>query len=681
MTMDKVAYHIMRWESTLLDITDVHFSGDTKRVRWSDIAQKGLYEQLDDDCYEPILGRMLSDRTSLIRCELNPQFFDTNAARNALATIMNIETQDWRDQIDLPSPHTPVCSLVDLSAGSYAGSLADVELIFSLAHGDVPIERGKTRMLDNLIGESQIQCNRVAGNYLANQNNPYPRVSIPITNNYRVFDIIPQEWVTVPIAAADTYRGVEWTTDRFLPRVIRFNISNPAGALNVDLELEKETTGTAGIAGYYPTEPPDDDYIPPPTPTPPPVDPVNPPGIDSFEGIRVVGCWGRAGVAQPGILRTEELGGVAVTSPVWSAWTTGINMGTYPYCRGLGRDPWNPKNRLYALMASTEFVNPCQNTGGEVIYRREYSGGAWGNWTAILTKAIVEALASTCVDCDDHFMIGRFSGNINHQGHLYAPVSCECDATNMKYLYFLKSTDYGATWAATLISSSGTYGRRAICANAGQLQGASGHAAGQVIWVGARFQGLGTFWSYVCASVDQGATWILGKDYAGDQGQQGFRLHVDPNNHDIIYSLEGKVDCGGGVSFRAPGKIWKYSDPTNLNNPVEQTTWGATQNRTVVPRVGEPDTMFSADVTVLKDSYDGGATVNNITVDGNVAGAGFPLNWDWDLLHAVHTYSNGANGTRYLQISPDGGTTWYNKHGNMTGNFYGLIHAGFTLDN
>jgi hypothetical protein len=48
---------------------------------------------------------------------------------------------------------------------------------------------------------------------------------------------------------------------------------------------------------------------------------------------------------------------------------------------------------------------------------------------------------------------------------------------------------------------------------------------------------------------------------------------------------------------------------------------------------------------------------------------------------AAHAYQNGQNGTRYLQISPNGGGTWYNKHGNMAGNFAGLVNVGFSLDN
>jgi len=113
MTMDKAAHFIMKWGSTLLDITDVHFSGDTRMVRWFDCAQKSLYEQLDEDCYNSaIFGRVLSDRMGIIRCDINPQFLNTPAERNAVATVMDIQAQDWQGQIDLPRPQVSRTALL-----------------------------------------------------------------------------------------------------------------------------------------------------------------------------------------------------------------------------------------------------------------------------------------------------------------------------------------------------------------------------------------------------------------------------------------------------------------------------------------------------------------------------------------------------------------------------------------
>lgn len=660
MTMDKAAYFLMKWQSTLLDITDVHFSGDTKLVRWFDIAQKSFYEQLDQDCYDSaILGRCMSDRMSLVRCDLNPQFIDVGASRDALATIMDIETQDWRNEIEIPSPQSPRCSLVDLSAGSYAGGLADVQLIFSLAHGDVPMERGRSITVDNLIGTDQNQCNRVVGNFLANQNNPYPGISVPIQLNYRVFDITPQEWVTMSLAAADTYRAIEWTEERLIPRVINFNLENAIGALNVDLRLEAESSGTAGVAGYYPTEPPDEPYSPPPTPTPPDYTP----GIDEMDGIYVVGMHG-SGAFTPGIQRTEDIGAAV---PVWAAWNTGIDMGTYPYCRALGRDPWHPKERLYCLMAPLD-PDP-RNEHGDVLYRREYSGGAWGSWTPILNKAIFDDLVGVIVA---GFHLGRFHCNINVDGQINLLGHWQVAPT--KWIRHLQSSDYGDTWnlMGVLVAYVDWHPSAVPMSFAvGMLKGTSGFDAGKVMYAGYRDDSAGHYPKF-SVTTNGGANWAH-VDGGTNTNTKGKRLHVDPNDQSIVYVQQGQ-------SFLTMGDVWKYTNDGAVN-AGDQAAWGNV-SRVPVCKVEHPNTMHAAASTVLKQSTDGGGIVTSVAVANNIAGCGMVLNWDWNHLRTLASLVNGVGPTAIVfQYSSDGGNIWADKTGNLSTTAYGCVNSGFSLDN
>lgn len=679
MTMDKVAYFIAKWQSTLLDITDVHFSGDTKLVRFFDMAQKSLYEQLDKDCYDSaILGRCLSDRMGIVRNEINPQFLDVGADRNALATVMDIQTQDWRNEIELPKPQTSRCSLVDLSAGYYAGALADVALIFSLAHGDIMMERGRTVQLDNLIGASQNQCNRVAGNYLANQNNPYPDVRVPIGLNYRVFDITPQEWVTMtidptavdPTEALDafTFRGIKWTAERLIPRSVSFNLENVIGALNVDLGLEMETSGTAGVPGNYPTTPPEEPYEPPPTPVVPPWSPA----IDDWEGIWVVGCWG-AGASVPGVLRTEDLGGCNASVPVWTAWTTGLDLVNFPYCRFIDRDPWNPQTRIYCLMAAD--APGVQNDCGQALYRRVYSGGAWGSWTAILNETIINSTIGWNIKSGTGW-ISRFTGNINASGHLYCMVTVERGADGWMPQYFFKSTNFGTAWVATEMDVQPDNSPQVIpiCVRAGMLLGTSEHAAGQVLYASWRNRSAFHYPAF-SVSTDQGATWAF-VDGGTNVNRKGQRMMVDPNNQNIIYVLGDET--GGGHNQDSAMAVFKY---TSHGAAYTQLAAYGNVTRAVVCAAGNANSQIAASTTVLKKSTNGGTAVTSIPVTGNIAGGGLFLNWNLTYLMSNHSYINGVNGTRYFQISGDGGVTWYNKHGNMAGNFNGLVTTGFSLDN
>ena len=440
MTIDKVAYFIAKWQSTLLDITDVHFSGDTKLVRWFDMAQKSLYEQIDKDCYNSaLMGRCLSDRMGLLQCEINPQFLDVGANRNSIDTILDIQEQDWRDEIQLPRPQTDRCSLVDVSAGSYAGGLADVELVFSLAHGDVPMERGRTAQLDNLIGSNQNQLNSVAGNYLANQNNPYPNISVPIGLNYRVFDIAPQEWVTMSFAASDTERGITWTDRRLIPRTISFSLENAIGALNVNLGLEMETSGTAGVAGYYPTEPPEETYTPPTTP-------VDPPWIPPTEGdgktVYVA--------TDKGIARCDDV--TAGAAATWTAINTGLGVDLAVLAFRF--DPsWVTGNKRGTCNTRT------------AVYTGAHLDGVGGTptWTQKLTVA--QARTACGAAAIDGFVGPRTAvegGKL--AGFIIGPTMFEANyigvfayddnsAQNVQHWY-LHSHDWGATWSCAALDTA-----------------------------------------------------------------------------------------------------------------------------------------------------------------------------------------------------------------------------------
>jgi len=507
----------------------------------------------------------------------------------------------------------------------------------------------------------------VAGNFLANQNNPYPNVRIPIGLNYRVFDIAPQEWVTMSLVASDTYRGVTWTDERFIPRTVNFNLENMVGALNVDLGLEMESSGTAGVAGHYPTEPPEDDYVPPSTPVPPPWSPV----IDDWEGIWVVGCWGDLAGSQPGILRTENLGGVVATAPVWSAWNTGIDMANFPYCRAIMRDPWSPKTRLYCVMSSDD--PGTWNEAGFVMYRRTYSGGVWGSWTAVLNEVIIESTVGYAINAGTG-RISRPAANINAKGHLYCMVTVHRTSDNWMPQYFFKSTDYGATWTATRMQVEPENSPQVmpICVKTGKLRGTSGFGAGQVIYASYRNRSAFHYPAISVSTTQGGAPWTY-VDGGAAADQKGVRIAVDTNDQSILYAL------GDGQNQDGNYAVQKYTGD-GAAGPVLQAAWGSC-TRAPTTKSGNSLTMFAAASTVLKESYTGGTTVGSIAVTGNDAAAGFPLNWDWSKLMAVHSYNNGQAGTRYFQLSPDGGITWYNKHGNMAGNFNGLISVGFSLDN
>lgn len=431
--------------------------------------------------------------------------------------------------------------------------------------------------------------------------------------------------------------------------------------------------GYVGLIGYgFSPEDEEPPWDPPPYPGVVPPNP--PPGDDDWDGIWLLPIWGGSG-SQHGILRTEVLGGASDFSPTWATWNTGINMGSYPYCRALGRDPWNPKTRLYALMSNV--ARGTIEDGGRIIYRREYSGAAWGSWTAILTESIIETTVSKSFD-SDKFWIGRFTGNINAEGHLYTVVRAEWwdggASLWRRYTYFFKSTDYGDTWTVPWSDSPGAgaapakVSYSAICARVGMLVGTSGYSAGSVIIMSYRSGSSGQF-IYPLISVDGGGSFTT---LAAYQNTDGWRMMFDPNDQSICYAvLDGQAGPAAVVKFTNHGA-----------NRAVMTAFGNV-NRAIVCKHGEADTMVAAAGTAIKVSDDSGATVESKSVDNNIAGAGMVLNWNWERFIAAHSYNNGDAVTYLLQLSPDGAITWYDKTGNLAGlgaNCRGACTVGFSLD-
>jgi len=238
--------------------------------------------------------------------------------------------------------------------------------------------------------------------------------------------------------------------------------------------------------------------------------------------------------------------------------------------------------------------------------------------------------------------------------------------------YFFKSTDYGDTWTAGVqfwqLHNAPRW--RPIAMRCGMLRGTSGFGAGQVLYFSWRNRSVNSYAAF-SVSRDQGATWPVSWG-GGAASEWGKRLMLDPNDQSILYTLDTHA-------FGVAGPIRKFTGDGAVNAGV-QTAWGNC-SRAPVAKYSQANTMMAAAATVLKRSLDGGTTVSNVTVDGNIAGGGTPLNWDWNRLMAIHSYVNGVVGTRYFQITGDGGTIWYNKHGNMAGNFNGLVNVGFSLDN
>jgi len=527
--IQRVLHHLFFYHSTVVRCADLFLPdynlaaapwinrGRTKAAGW-EFSQQNLYSMADATVMQSaIVGKCASDKFSRLFMEKDVQALDDgnyaptfSNERAAIPTVMGLLKQDIREPLEIEEASEAITSQVRLSGVYWPGGgiegdpdLDNLAAYFSYAPGDCMKTRGAGRDQGNLALDNQNQANTMSGMLLAKDNNRYPVLRAPLTGNYRVFDIVPQEYVTMSLAASDTDRGIVWTNKKLVVRGIEHEYVAKPGTLLTTLLLEPETTGKPGETIIFPDQPPDEPpYEPPPEP--------EPPGPGPYPGWREKIY---VSTNTKGIYYTADFSGPGGGDPTWATVNTGLGVTT---TRTIIGDPWNPAGRQYTRTAEPK------------IYRR--TGGAW---SVILDNVIVAAV--TGVPVGAFFSMMGPECNINAQGHVYALVSFHDGGILGYRLYLFKSANYGNNWAAHLITDSWFLSRTPYVLRVGALKGSSAFGAGQVIY--AVFQNTAT-WIGMRVSTDQGVTWgaTIGLSHCAPSGPW-VDLGRSPADQDIIYQV------------------------------------------------------------------------------------------------------------------------------------------------
>jgi hypothetical protein len=281
LTVDAGLWHFLHWRSTATAIMDITLTGDDRLISATEAPAGSLWQQLQAIAYQTILAKPLVDRFGRLFVEIGTQYLPV-ADRSSIPAVQAITSVDWLgdDGIQFERRTVPDVSLLELSGVNYDGTTATP--MMSRAPGNVYRRYGRIEALDRLLFADQTSCNEMAGLILANMNNPYPSILIPLAANQRLFDITPNQYATLTIAAGDTPRGIVWTNQKIIPRRVTFEHDADSGLLITSIECEAETTGTGQPTGItvIPPQPPETNINPniPPIPTYPPF----PPGTNWF---------------------------------------------------------------------------------------------------------------------------------------------------------------------------------------------------------------------------------------------------------------------------------------------------------------------------------------------------------------------------------------------------------------
>jgi len=471
LTVDRAAHHYVTWHTNLKLIADVYQSGDTHTLKAQDFIAGDGYSTIDTFFWDRIFARFLCDRFGRIAWDIDQQML----AAGSGTTLFTMTTQDWVDAVDVEEvTETPV-SIVDLGGLSYSGGL--VTPYMSHAPGDVSGYVGTPEQMSSLAVSSQSELNTLAGRLYAYRNNRFPRITVPMAGNWRVFDIWPQEYVIVD---TDVLRH-DFSSDKAIVREVEFSYDAEAGALFTTISLELETDGPAGTTVEIPEEPPT-----PPTPPipPPPPDPPGPgdEGIDS--GRRIVACKG-------GVLVTDN---IEAEYPHWYAVNDGLE-GDDIWCYKFIRDPWHwwttggTERRAWAIFGPRNEDWPYEDWPRH-LYRMD--NFPYGTWELVL-------------DTGDYIANGALFdvvGTIEVEDRIYVLFQDNPPDD----LWCFRSDDGGDSWTSGLITPTGVLYVQKYPVNWSARLACAHHSGGNTLYchVG---HGWGGYYSSVFRSVDGGVDW------------------------------------------------------------------------------------------------------------------------------------------------------------------------------
>lgn len=269
--IDRAAYYLLKWHTTLMQMTDINILGDNTNIAAQDFPSGSIYRQLDDYSASVCMGRVLSDKQSSIFIDRDAQY-RIGDARTNIVELMKLEKDTHlREDMTFPRKQISPVKFVECAGVHWDGRSATP--IIGQAPGGCPLQDGQDLFIKGLALDSPSEANDTAG-YVLDERNTWKGVRLKLAGNYSFCDIAPQAWFTMDIAAADNKRGIVWTDEKIITRSVVLSYDPKAATILTEIEIDSEATGSTGVTGDY--EPPEG------PPAPPGVEPWKIPGWNGF---------------------------------------------------------------------------------------------------------------------------------------------------------------------------------------------------------------------------------------------------------------------------------------------------------------------------------------------------------------------------------------------------------------
>lgn len=270
MTLNKEAFHVFTEHSTIDHIADIYLNLDDIDMKYTDLTEGKLYEQIKMGIGEAGRALLLNNKVGQIYLEPDVQL-KLVADRTTIDEMFTMDHDDWRDTLTLGEEFAlkEACQ-VDF-IGFYYDSDRNAKSLAALAPGR-QYESGSVQKVTGVRVDTQAECNNYAGVFGGTFNNEFDNVTIPMSGFWPVMDIAPQRYVLITLEEGDTERGIIWTEEKFVIKNVSFAINNEHGYCLTDVVIEKASTPIGALTNVIPEV----EVPSPPNPPAPPAPPTIP---------------------------------------------------------------------------------------------------------------------------------------------------------------------------------------------------------------------------------------------------------------------------------------------------------------------------------------------------------------------------------------------------------------------
>lgn len=270
-TVDRVLWHFLEWRTTAVAIMDVILTGDTRIAKELSSVAGDLWSQIEEMAYSTILASRGVDLYGRLFIRIDPQITPEADRDSNFVNVMTLDKIDLESGIDLDRDVVTDASQVALS-GVAVTSIGIATAFFSLAPGHINYDYGEPEVIDRLLLNDQAHANELAGLILGKLDNPYPRINFTLAANNNFISCIPPQYLIVSVEQPDTPRGIELISTRVIPRRRTMHFDPVGGIIKYELECETESFQGLSVDGDIPGSadtsfPP----LPPLPPLPPPI--------------------------------------------------------------------------------------------------------------------------------------------------------------------------------------------------------------------------------------------------------------------------------------------------------------------------------------------------------------------------------------------------------------------------